>query len=404
MSRATRRPENPMAKRLSVTLMTNEYPPNVYGGAGVHVDYLSRALAKLMDVEVRCFGEERPPASNGFAVRAYRPWDLVTRCGDKRLAKALSPLSTDLAMVSDPVTADVVHCHTWYTFMAGFYAKELYGKPLVTTIHSLEPLRPWKEEQLGPAYKLSRWMERTGVLASDRVIAVSKGMKDDILKCYTIPEDRIRVIHNGIDPDEYKPTPGNDARRRYGIGDDYVLFVGRMSRQKGIVHLLDAVAHLPEDTQVVLCAGAPDTEEIEREVVERAEGKRNVVLIREMVPKDRLIELYTNARVFCCPSVYEPFGIINLEAMACETPVVASAVGGIPEVVVDGETGFLVRPGDPEALAKAINTLLANPELARSFGKAGRRRVEAQFSWDSIARQTRDLYAELVASGQAGCE
>lgn len=387
-----------MKKRLSVTLMTNEYPPNVYGGAGVHVDYLSRALAKMMEVEIRCFGDERS-GPEGIMVRAYRPWELTTRGGDQRLAKALSPLSTDLAMVKDPVTSDVVHCHTWYTFMAGFYAKELYGKPLVTTIHSLEPLRPWKEEQLGPAYRLSRWMERTGVLASDRVVAVSKGMKDDILKCYTIPEDRIRVIHNGIDLDEYRPVYANDARLEYGIGDNYVLFVGRMSRQKGIVHLLDAVPYLPEDVQVVLCAGAPDTEEIEREVVERAAGKPNVVLIREMVPKRKVIELYSNARVFCCPSIYEPFGIINLEAMACETPVVASAVGGILEVVVDGETGFLVEPGDPEALARAINTLLWNPDLARSFGKAGRRRVEAHFSWDSIARQTKELYAELVACG-----
>ncbi|MGE5572443.1 MAG: glycogen synthase [Bacteroidota bacterium] len=385
-----------MESRLSVTLMTNEYPPNVYGGAGVHVDYLSRALAKMMNVEVRCFGDQRP-GPGGVAVRAYRPWELMNTGGDARLAKALSPLSTDLAMATDAVTSDVVHCHTWYTFMAGFYAKELYGKPLVTTIHSLEPLRPWKEEQLGPAYRLSRWMERTGVLASDRVVAVSKGMKDDILKCYTIPEDRIRVIHNGIDLDEYKPVHGDQARREYGIGDKYVLFVGRMSRQKGIVHLLDAVPYLPADVQVVVCAGAPDTEEIEREVAERAAGRPNVVLIREMVPKRKVIEMYTNARVFCCPSIYEPFGIINLEAMACETPVVASAVGGILEVVVDGETGFLVAPGDPQALARAINTLLANPELARSFGKAGRRRVEANFSWDSIAQRTRDLYSELVA-------
>ncbi|MDI7246233.1 MAG: glycogen synthase [Bacillota bacterium] len=385
-----------MENRLSVTLMTNEYPPDIYGGAGVHVDYLSRALAKMMNVEVRCFGDQRP-GPGGIAVRAYRPWELMNTGGDARLAKALSPLSTDLAMAKDSVTSDVVHCHTWYTFMAGFYAKELYGKPLVTTIHSLEPLRPWKEEQLGPAYRLSRWMERTGVLASDRVVAVSKGMKDDILKCYTIPEDRIRVIHNGIDLDEYKPVHSDEARREYGIGDKYVLFVGRMSRQKGIVHLLDAVPYLPADVQVVVCAGAPDTEEIEREVAERAAGKPNVVLIREMVPKRKVIELYTNARVFCCPSIYEPFGIINLEAMACETPVVASAVGGILEVVVNGETGFLVEPGDPQALARAINTLLANPELARSFGKAGRRRVEANFSWDSIAQKTKALYAELVA-------
>lgn len=383
-------------KNLSVTIMTNEYPPNIYGGAGVHVDYLSRALSTMMSVEVRCFGEDRP-GSRGTIVRAYRPWTLMTQGGDARLSKALSPFSVDLAMAKDAVTTDVVHCHTWYTFMAGFFAKELYGKPLVTTIHSLEPLRPWKEEQLGTAYRLSCWMERTGVIASDRVIAVSKGMKDDILKCYTIPEDRIRVIYNGIDLDEYRPVETNIARREYGVGGDYILFVGRMSRQKGIVHLLDAVPHLPGDVQVVLCAGAPDTEEIEREVMERVAGKPNVVLIREMVPKHKIIELYTHARVFCCPSIYEPFGIINLEAMACETPVVASAVGGILEVVVDGETGFLVEPGDPEALAHAINTLLQNENLARSFGKAGRRRAEQVFSWESVARQTKDLYGALIA-------
>lgn len=394
---AMRRPVGAMERRLSVTMMTNEYPPNVYGGAGVHVDYLSRALAKMMNVEVRCFGDERS-GPEGLTVRAYASWELMATGGDQRCAKALLPLSTDLAMVKDPVTSDVVHCHTWYTFMAGFYAKELYGKPLVTTIHSLEPLRPWKEEQLGPAYKLSRWMERTGVLASDRVVAVSEGMKNDILKCYTIPEDRIRVIHNGIDLDEYKPVHTNDARREYGIGDNYVLFVGRMSRQKGIIHLLDAVPYLPEDVQVVLCAGAPDTEELEREVVERTAGRPNVVLIRGMVPKRKVLELYSNASVFCCPSIYEPFGIINLEAMACETPVVASAVGGIPEVVVDGETGFLVEPGDSQALARAINVLLRNRDLARSFGAAGRKRVEAHFSWDAIALRTKDLYAELVVS------
>lgn len=383
-------PEN-----LSVVMMTNEYPPNIYGGAGVHVDYLSRALAKMMTVEVRCFGNKRPEP-DGVTVRAYKPWDFVVHGGDSRFSKVLSPLSVDLAMAKDPLTADVIHCHTWYTFMAGFYAKGLYGRPLVTTIHSLEPLRPWKKEQLGAAYRLSCWMERTGVIASDRVIAVSKEMKNDVLKCYTIPEDRIQVIHNGIDLSEYRPVETNAARREYAIGDDYILFVGRMSRQKGIVHLLDAVPYLPHDIQVVLCAGAPDTEEIEREVAERVAGRPNVVLIREMVPKHKIIELYSHARVFCCPSIYEPFGIINLEAMACETPVVASAVGGIVEVVVDGETGFLVKPGDPEALAHAINALLQNKDLARSFGEAGRRRVEQHFNWESIARQTRDLYAEVA--------
>jgi starch synthase len=378
-----------------VTMMTREFPPDIYGGAGVHVDYLSRSLAKIIGVEVRCFGKDRPGAE-GVEVKAYEPWKSMEEADDRRFAKALSPLSVSLAMMKDRITSDVVHCHTWYTFMAGFYAKELYGQPLVTTIHSLEPLRPWKEEQLGSAYSLSRWMEQTGVEASDRVIAVSKEMKEDILKCYDIDEERVRVIHNGIDLDEYRRTESDIARHEYGIWEKYILFVGRMSRQKGIFHLLDAVPDLPEDVQIVLCAGAPDTPEVEREVVRAASKWPNVRLIREMVPKDKIIEFYSHAQVFCCPSVYEPFGIINLEAMACETPVVASKVGGITEVVVDGETGFLVEPGQSGELASALNKLLCDEELSRSMGKAGRQRVERFFSWDSIAGQTADLYRELV--------
>ncbi len=381
---------------LSVTIMTNEYPPNVYGGAGVHVDQLSRALADMMRVEVRCFGRDRQ-GPQGIAVRAYEPWHRVAGPGAGGFSSVLSPLSVALAMAGDPVTSDVVHCHTWYTFMAGFYARELYGRPLVTTVHSLEPLRPWKQEQLGEGYRLSCWMERTGIMASDRVIAVSREMKDDILKFYTIPEERIRVIGNGVDPEEFKPVEESWALREYGITGDYVLFVGRMSRQKGIVHLLDAAPYLPAHVQIVLCAGAPDTQEIEREVAARVAGRPNVVLVREMVPRHKLVQLYTHARVFCCPSIYEPFGIINLEAMACETPVVASAVGGIPEVVEDGRTGLLVQPGRPEELARAINVLLQNTELARSFGRAGRRRVEERFSWDAVARETRAVYEEVCA-------
>jgi starch synthase len=380
---------------LDVTIMSREYPPDIYGGAGVHVDYLSRSLAKIMGVEVRCFGKARP-GPEGVRVRAYEPWDLTDEVDDRRFTKALGPLSVNLAMMKEPITGDVVHCHTWYTFMAGFYAKKLYGQPLVTTIHSLEPLRPWKEEQLGNAYRLSSWMERTGVEASDCVIAVSSEMKKDILKCYDIAEEKVRVIHNGIDLDEYRRVDTDIARCEYGIWEDYILFVGRMSRQKGIFHLLDAVPSLPEDVQVVLCAGAPDTEEVEHEVVKEAAKWRNVRLIREMVPKDKIIELYSHARVFCCPSIYEPFGIINLEAMACETPVVASAVGGITEVVVDGETGFLVAPGQPSELVRALGKILRDRGLARDMGKAGRERVELFFSWDSIARQTAQLYEELV--------
>ena len=382
-------------KKSGVTLMTNEYPPDIYGGAGVHVDYLSRSLAKIMNVEIRCFGKDRP-GQEGIKIRAYEPWDMVGEADDRRFAKALSPLSVSLAMMKDGITSDIVHCHTWYTFMAGFLAKQLYGQPLVTTIHSLEPLRPWKEEQLGNAYRLSSWMERTGVEASDRVIAVSKEMKKDILKCYDIAEEKVRVIHNGIDLDEYRRVETDIARHEYGIWEDYILFVGRMSKQKGIFHLMDAVKNLPEDVQVVLCAGAPDTEEVERELVEEAAKWPNVRLIREMVPKNKIIELYSHARVFCCPSIYEPFGIINLEAMACETPVVASAVGGITEVVVDKETGFLVKPGDSRELADALCRLLHDRDLADDMGKAGRQRVEQFFSWDSIAGQTLKLYEELM--------
>ncbi len=383
-------------KDLGVTIMTCEYPPDIYGGAGVHVDYLSRSLAKILGVEVRCFGKARPEPE-GVRVRAYEPWDLMNDVEERRFAKALSPLSVSLAMMKEPITSDVIHCHTWYTFMAGFYGKKLYGQPLVTTIHSLEPLRPWKEEQLGNAYRLSSWMERIGVEASDRVIAVSREMKKDILKCYDIAEEKVRVIHNGIDLDEYRYVETDIARHEYGIWEDYILFVGRMSRQKGIFHLLDAVPSLPEDVQIVLCAGAPDTEEVEREVVHEASKWPNVRLIREMVPKNKIIELYSHARVFCCPSIYEPFGIINLEAMACRTPVVASGVGGITEVVVDGETGFLVAPGQSDELAHAINKLLRDEELARTMGEAGRQRVETSFSWDSIAEKTARLYEEVIA-------
>jgi starch synthase len=375
--------------------MTCEYPPDIYGGAGVHVDYLSRSLAKILGVEVRCFGKARPEPE-GVRVRAYEPWDLMNDVEERRFAKALSPLSVSLAMMKEPITSDVIHCHTWYTFMAGFYGKKLYGQPLVTTIHSLEPLRPWKEEQLGNAYRLSSWMERIGVEASDRVIAVSREMKKDILKCYDIAEEKVRVIHNGIDLDEYRYVETDIARHEYGIWEDYILFVGRMSRQKGIFHLLDTVPSLPEDVQIVLCAGAPDTEEVEREVVHEASKWPNVRLIREMVPKNKIIELYSHARVFCCPSIYEPFGIINLEAMACRTPVVASGVGGITEVVVDGETGFLVAPGQSDELAHAINKLLRDEELARTMGEAGRQRVETSFSWDSIAEKTARLYEEVI--------
>ena len=314
---------------------------------------------------------------------------------DRRFAKALSPLSVSLAMMKEPITSDIVHCHTWYTFMAGFLAKQLYGQPLVTTIHSLEPYVRGRKSSLGTLIdSVAGWSGQAWKL--DMVIAVSEEMKKDILKCYDITEEKVRVVHNGIDLDEYRYVESDTAKHEYGIWDDYILFVGRMSRQKGIFHLLDAVRNLPEDVQVVVCAGAPDTEEVERELVQEAAKWPNVKLIRKMVPKNKIIELYSHAQVFCCPSIYEPFGIINLEAMACETPVVASSVGGITEVVVDEETGFLVEPGNSQGLAEALNKLLSDRDLACAMGKAGRQRVEQHFSWDSIARQTLDVYEALI--------
>ncbi|WP_434654706.1 glycogen synthase [Thermoanaerobacterium thermosaccharolyticum] len=380
---------------LKVTIFTNEFPPNIYGGAGVHVDYLTKELSKLMNVDVRCFGEQNTSLNN-MSVRGYREWDIIKKNSLDKLQKVLGPLSIDVAMVKDPITSDIVHCHTWYTFMAGFLAKMLYDIPLVVTIHSLEPLRPWKKEQLGNGYHLSTWMEKTGVEAADRIIAVSNDSKKDIMKCYNVPEDKIEVIYNGIDLNQYKKTDSNIARKKYGIDGRYILFVGRISRQKGIIHLIDAVKYLPQDVKVVLCASSPDTEEIKIEMKEKVKLYPNIIWIDKMVTKEEIIELYSNAEVFVCPSIYEPFGIINLEAMACNTPVVASATGGIKEVVVDGETGFLVEPGNPEDLAEHIKKLLDDRELAATFGANGRKRVEEMFSWESIAKKTYDMYEDVI--------
>ncbi len=321
--------------RNKVMMLTKEFPNNIYGGAGVHVDYLSKNLSNIMDVEVRAFAGEEELVEDNRNANAYTSWDEMSKNTDKRFIKALEALSIDLAMAKDRVDADVVHCHTWYTFMGGFLAKKLYNIPLVTTIHSMEPLRPWKEEQLGNAYHLSSWMEKTAVEDSDKVIAVSKGMKEDILKYYDVDEEKVEVIYNGIDLDQYQYTASTEYREEYGIdlNKPYVLFVGRITRQKGIIHLVNAIKDINEDAQIVLCAGAPDTEEIEREMTEKVtaiqEDRDGVIWINEMVSKEAVIEFYSNATVFCCPSVYEPFGIINLESMACNTPVVASAVVGI---------------------------------------------------------------------------
>ena len=333
---------------MRVGLMTREYPPNVYGGAGVHVEYLSRELARTIDVEVHCWGTQNFDDGN-LHVRGAEPWAQLSEGSHAKYKTALETLSLNLAQMSPLASIDIVHTHTWYVAMAGFLAKKLFDIPFVLTTHSLEPLRAWKAEQLGSGYAMSSWMERTAILDADAVIAVSQGTRTDILRAYPeIDPGRIHVIYNGIDLNEYQKTSDTTALLKYGVNPDlpYVLFVGRITRQKGVTHLVEAIQYLPAGTQVVLCAGAPDTPEIATEMREKvAEARainRNVVWIEKMVTKPEAIQLYSNAAVFCCPSVYEPFGIINLEAMACQAPVVASATGGILEVVVDGETGYLV--------------------------------------------------------------
>ncbi|MFQ6092378.1 MAG: glycogen synthase, partial [bacterium] len=278
----------------------------------------------------------------------------------------------------------------------GYLAKLLYGVPLVVTCHSLEPLRPWKEEQLGKGYRLSSWAEKTAIESADRVIAVSKSVKEDILRHFNVSSDRVAVIHNGIDLNKWKKTTGDYTKKRYGIEDPYVLFVGRTTRQKGMVHLLDAADYIDPGLQLVCCTCAPDTQEVEDEITQKVAEKKNVLWINELLKEEQYIELYSGAAVFACPSIYEPFGIINLEAMACETPVVASAVGGIKEVVIPDETGILVEPENPKQLASGINHLLRNPALARRLAENGRSRVERYFSWKLVAQQTKKLYEALI--------
>jgi len=380
---------------MKALFITREYPPHIYGGAGVVVDQLSRALARRMGVEVRCFGP-REPRTDGIVLRGYTPWERVGG-KDVRFAPALETLSINLAMARDPVDADVVHAHTWYADMGAMWIGQLYRIPLVVTLHSMEPLRPWKADQLGSGYLVSSWIEKTAVEAAQRVIAVSHKMREDILEHFQADPARVVVIHNGIDPEQFRRTEARDALERLGVRAPYVLFVGRITDQKGIFHLLEAAKGLPAGVQVVLCASAPDTPEIEERLRRTVAAMPQVRWINEMVPVPVVTQLYSHAAVFACPSVYEPFGLINLEAMACQAPVVASAVGGILEVVEDGKTGLLVPPAQPEALAAAITRVLGNPELARSMGQAGRRRVEAQFSWTSIAERTEQVYAEAIA-------
>jgi len=449
---------------MRVGLMTREYPPYVYGGAGVHVEYLSQELAKSIDVEVYAWGEtpdhdglgvvgdpnHPEPHEQRLKVHFEMPWAAITNGTNAKFKGALEALSLNLLQNLNLENLDVIHTHTWYVSMAGFLAKQLYNIPFVLTTHSLEPLRAWKAEQLGSGYALSSWMERTAILDADAIVAVSNGTKADILKAYPdVDASKIHVIYNGIDLQQYQYTPHQEALLKYGVDPHkpYVLFVGRITRQKGVTHLVDAIPHLPPGTQVVLCAGAPDTPEIAQEMRDKVEAVRkqtlgsqpalvevesdnqenppghaiatgdptgtghNIVWIEQMVSKTEAIQLYSHCAVFCCPSVYEPFGIINLEAMACRAPVVASATGGILEVVVDGETGRLVPfavdavtsfPENPEQfsrdLAARITELLEDPARAKAMGEAGRKRVEDHFSWTAIAAQTIKMYEELIAS------
>jgi len=437
---------------MRVGLMTREYPPYVYGGAGVHVEYLSREMAKTIEVDVYAWGET-PDADSlkdaklpeNLQLHFQQPWEAISKGTDAKFKSALEALSLNLLQNLHLEKLDVIHTHTWYVAMAGFWAKKLYGIPFVLTTHSLEPLRAWKAEQLGTGYALSSWMERTAILDADAIVAVSHGTKDDIVKAYPeVDASRIHVIHNGIDLEQYQYTPEIAALEKYGVDPEkpYVLFVGRITRQKGVTHLVEAIQYLPEGTQVVLCAGAPDTPEIAAEMRAKVERVRkftpgseraavenftengghsiatgdptgtghNLVWIEQMVTREEAIQLYSHCAVFCCPSVYEPFGIINLEAMACKAPVVASATGGILEVVVDEETGHLVEfEADPvttfpvdaakfaKDLAERITGLLNDPEKAQRMGEAGRKRVEEHFSWTAIAAQTIKLYGGLVA-------
>jgi alpha-maltose-1-phosphate synthase len=393
-----------------VALLTREYPPEVYGGGGVHVEYLARELRRLEELTVHCWGADRSEPG----VIAHRAWDALD--GSAPHLAALQAMSIDLTMAAGVDRAEVVHSHTWYANFAGHLAKLIYDIPHVATVHSLEPLRPWKAEQLGGGYALSSFCERVGLESADAVIAVSEGMRRDVLASYpALDPARVRVIYNGIDAEEYRPVAETDALERHGIERERpsVVFVGRITRQKGVPYLLDAALEFAEDAQLVLCAGAPDTPEIEAEVERRVERLRaergNVIWIDEMLPKRDVIQLLSHATVFACPSIYEPLGIVNLEAMACEAAVVATATGGIVEVVVDGETGLLVpfeqqeggiEPRDPAAFSAAIaarvNELLGDPELAASMGRAGRARAVEAFSWPAIALETVEVYRGLV--------
>lgn len=393
---------------------TREFPPYVYGGAGVHVEYLADELSKLMNVDVRSFGDQ-DSISDNLSVKGFPFENAIFDNTDDKLKAVLKTLSTCIHMNAEPTDADVVHCHTWYAQFAGIIAKLCYGIPLVITTHSLEPLRPWKREQLGRGYDASSWVEKTAIEMADAIIAVSKETKVDVLKHFNVDKNKVKVIYNGINLKKYVVTKDTSTLEAYNIDKNkpYVLFVGRITRQKGIIHLVNAIKYIDKDTQIVLCAGAPDTKEIGKEmedaVNEAKKDRNNIIWIDKMLNKQEVIQLYSHADVFCCPSIYEPFGIINIEAMACETAVVASAVGGIKEVVVQNETGILIdleqqkeAPFEPvypdkfaQDLANGINKVINNPSLKETMAKKGRQRVENHFDWASIAKQVEELYKSL---------
>ncbi|WP_395044013.1 glycogen synthase [Flavobacterium sp.] len=401
---------------MKIALFSNEFPPNIYGGAGVHIDFLSNQLSKLAQVEVRCFGNqlEKKETMNIIGINSS-----LTQMDDESNShiKMFHNLSKNVEMSHHTLQADIIHCHTWYTHLAGIFSRELLQVPLILTTHSLEIHRPWKVEQLGNGYFLSRWIENHAYNTADGVIAVSQQMKTDVVEAYGINPDKVTVIHNGIDPEFYKPTFDNNLLLEYAINPEipFVLFVGRITRQKGISQLISAAKYFNKNCQIVLCAGAPDTEEIAKEtenlIQELKSHRDGIILISEMLPREKVKVLYSHARVFACPSLYEPFGIINLESLSCETPVVGSAVGGIPEIITEGETGFLIplesvsrtdfNPKNPEEFQKnfasKINLLLNDEALANSMGKAGRKRVLENFSWESIAKTTYNYYQEVIS-------
>ncbi len=388
---------------MRVALLTREYPPDIYGGAGVHVEYLAAELAKLIDVDVHCFGARPTPSARVAGeplVQGHPPLDELDGANP-----ALNTMGIDLAIARSTAAADLVHSHTWYANLAGHTSGLLHAIPHVATTHSLEPLRPWKAEQLGGGYALSSWCERVGLEGASRVIAVSEGMRADVLEAYpSVDPQRVSVVYNGIDPQLYQPDPRADVLARIGVdlSRPYIAFVGRVTRQKGLPVLLQAAAALRPQAQLVLLAGAADTPELAAEVNRLIEGlqqqRSGVIVVEEMLPRPAVIQVLTHATAFVCPSVYEPLGIVNLEAMACSTAVVASRVGGIPEVVDDGRTGLLVPPSDPAALAAALNRVLDEPGLATAMGAAGRERAVRDFSWGAIAQQTVALYEDVLAA------